>query len=78
MAPPITAIPDEVREELTALMQELLMKAHELSFEYSTIDCEQLRDCSLALKAKELFKVVKKLHELMRKITPPPKVRTVT
>jgi hypothetical protein len=59
-------------------MQDLLMKAHELSFEYSTCDCESLRDCPLASKAKELFKVVKKLHELMRKITPPEKVRAVT
>jgi hypothetical protein len=54
------------------------MKAHELSFEYSTSDCENLRSCPLASKAKELFKVVKKLHELMRKITPPERVRAVT
>jgi len=71
-------ISEEIRGDLTDLMQDLLMKAHELSFEYSTSDCENLRACLLASKAKELFKVVKKLHELMRKIAPPEKVRAIT
>jgi len=54
-------------------MQELLMNAHELSFEYSTMDCNDLSKCPLAQKAKDLFKTVKKLHQLMKKLTPPPK-----
>jgi len=70
VAPEISA---EVRDELTALMQELLMKTHELSFEYSTLDCEQLSQCPLCKKSKELFRVVKKLNELVRKMTPQPK-----
>jgi len=65
-------IPDEYRDELASLMQELLLKTHELSFEYSTLDCEKVGECPLALKAKELFKVVKKLNELVREFAPPP------
>lgn len=53
-------------------MQELLLKTHELSFEYSTLDCEKVNDCPLAQKAKELFKVVKKLNELVRQFAPTP------
>jgi hypothetical protein len=73
--PPITPPPiaPEVRDELTNLMQELLLKTHELSFEYSTMDCNTIQKCPLALKSKELFKVVKELNALVRKMTPPPK-----
>jgi len=53
-------------------MQELLLKTHELSFEYSTLDCEKIQECELAKKAKELFKVVKKLNKLVRQMAQPP------
>jgi len=75
---PVPTIPEEAREDLTNLMQELLMKAHELSFEYSISECEKIRECAFASKAKELFKVVKRLYELTRKITPPERIRAVT
>jgi len=68
-APP--TIPEAVRDELTALMQELLLKTHELSFEYSTLDCPKIQNCELAKKAKELFKVVKKLNKLVREMAKP-------
>lgn len=68
-APPqVPEISPEVRDELTGIMQELLMKTHELSFEYSTCDCEEIQTCPLAQKSKELFKVVKRLNETMRKV----------
>jgi len=51
-------------------MQELLFKTHELSFEYSTLDCKDISTCPLAVKSRELFRVVKKLNEVIRKITP--------
>lgn len=70
-------IAPEVRDELTSIMQELLLKTHELSFEYSTCDCEEIQTCPLAQKAKELFKVVKRLNEMMRKMAPPPKTSYV-
>jgi len=69
-APPIAP---EVRDELTGIMQELLLKTHELSFEYSTSDCKEIRNCSFAEKSRELFKVVKRLNALVRRITPPPR-----
>ena len=72
VAPEAAAIPEEYRDELAALMQELLLKTHELSFEYSTLECEKVTECPLAQKAKELFRVVKKLTELVRKFAPPP------
>ncbi|MEM2832704.1 MAG: hypothetical protein QXT16_08675 [Candidatus Caldarchaeum sp.] len=50
-------------------MQELLLKAHELSFEYSTLDCNQLMSCPLGRKSRELFKAVKRLNELVRGFT---------
>jgi len=71
---PPTGIPElspEVRDELTRSMQELLLKTHELSFEYSTLDCEEITNCPLAQKSKELFKVVKAMHQILRKITTP-------
>jgi hypothetical protein len=54
-------------------MQELLLKTHELSFEYSTMECEDISNCPLAKKSKELFRTVKKLNELVRQMTPQPK-----
>jgi len=68
---PTPTIPEAIRDELTALMQELLLKTHELSFEYSTLDCPQIQNCELAKKAKELFKVVKKLNKLVRSMATP-------
>jgi hypothetical protein len=68
-APPISP---EVRDELTALMQDLLLKTHELSFEYSTLECDELSTCPLGKKCRELFRVVKKLNDTVRKMTPQP------
>jgi hypothetical protein len=77
IAPPEQAVSPEVRDELTALMQDLLLKAHELSFEYSTLDCEKIQECPLARKSRELFRVVKHLNEVVKKMTPPPKAEYV-
>jgi len=71
-------ISDQLRDQLTTLMQELLLKTHELSFEYSTSECEEIRECPLAMQAKEMFKTVKKLHKLVRQVTPPKKAGYVT
>jgi hypothetical protein len=66
--PTPAAIPPEVRDELTSLMQELLLKTHELSFEYSTLECDKIKDCPLAQKSRELFRTVKQLNNLVRKM----------
>jgi len=75
-APTIT---DEDRDALTTIMQELLLKTHELSFEFSTLDCAEVQTCPLAQKAKELFRVVKELNNRVRKMTAattrPPYIR---
>ena len=63
---------EETRNKLTSIMQELLLKTHELSFEYSTIDCPKLNECPLAQKSRELFKTVKELNNLVRQATPTP------
>jgi len=60
-----------MRDELTTLMQELLMRCHELSFEYSTSDCDKILECPLAQKSKELFRTVKKLNELVKSSVKP-------
>jgi len=78
IAPQPPAIPDQLRDQLTGLMQELLLKTHELSFEYSTSECEEIRDCPLAIQAKELFKTVKKLHKLVRQVSPRGQTSYVT
>jgi len=52
-------------------MQELLLKTHELSFEYSTCDCDRISECDLANKSRELFKVVKRIHKLVSEMAPP-------
>lgn len=64
-------VPEEMRDELTSLMQELLMRCHELSFEYSTSDCDKILECPLAQKSKELFRTVKKLNELVKSYAQP-------
>jgi len=61
-------IPEALQDKLTALMQDLLLKSHELSFEYSTLDCEDIQVCPLAKKAKELFKIIKELNELVKRM----------
>jgi len=76
-APTAPQLAPEVRDKLTRIMQELLLKTHELSFEYSTCDCEEIYNCELAKKSKELFKVVKKLNKMMRRIAPPSQVTYV-
>jgi len=71
--PTVTAppIPLEVRDELTAIMQQLILQTNELSFEYSTLDCEEVLNCPLAQKCKELFKTMKRFREMMSKLAPP-------
>jgi ERCC4-related helicase len=64
------AMNDEVRDELTNIIQDMLMKAHEMAFEYSTMECEQINSCPLAKKSRELFKTVKKLNEYVKKLAP--------
>lgn len=59
-------ISDKIRDELTAVMQDLLLRTHELSFEYSTLECDDITICPLAKKSKELFRVIKRLNELIR------------
>jgi hypothetical protein len=61
---------DEVRDELTNIIQDMLMKAHEMAFEYSTMECDQINSCPLAKKSRELFKTVKKLNEYVKKLSP--------
>ena len=63
-----TPVPPEVRDELTSLMQELLLKTHELSFEYSTLECDKIKECPLAQKSRDLFRTVKKLNALVRQM----------
>jgi hypothetical protein len=70
IAQPSTITP-ETRDQLTLLMQDLLLKTQELSFEFSTLDCDEMKDCPLANKCKELFKTTKKIHEFVRKIAQP-------
>jgi len=62
-------ISEEFRGELDEIMRELLITAQELSFEYSTLECESLLSCPLAQKSKQLFKCIKKLNELAKKYT---------
>ena len=63
-----TPVPPEIRDELTSLMQELLLKTHELSFEYSTLECDKIKECPLAQKSRDLFRTVKKLNALVRQM----------
>lgn len=63
----------EFTEALTKLIQDLLLKAHELSFEYSTMECDEILNCPLAKKAKELFRIIKQLSEISRKMAVPPR-----
>jgi len=76
--PPVPELSPETRDELTNLMHELLLKTHELSFEYSTSDCEEITQCPLAKQSRELFKTVKKLHRIVRQVSLPPKTSYVS
>ena len=68
--PGALAIPPEVRNDLSRLTAELMTKSYELAFEYTTLECKDLMKCSLACKARDLFKTVKELYNVLRKITP--------
>lgn len=70
-AMPTIAIPEDIRNTLASIIQDLLLKTHELSFEYSTCDCMEIQNCPLAQKSKELFRTVKQLNQLMKKVSPP-------
>jgi hypothetical protein len=76
--PPAPQVAPEMQDALTSLMQELLLKSHELSFEYSTLDCDEISVCPLAKKSRELFKTVKRLNELVRSMNPPQQSSYVT
>ncbi|MEM2297610.1 MAG: hypothetical protein QXH10_09305 [Ignisphaera sp.] len=67
-----------MRTELTSLMQDLLLKTHELSFEYSTLDCESIQACSLAQKCREIFKIVKRLNQVVKGISAPQRKPSYT
>lgn len=67
-----TTVSPDIRDQLTLLMQDLLLKTQELSFEYSTLDCDDIKECPLANKCKELFRTTKKIHEFVKKIAQPP------
>jgi len=54
------------QSQLSDLVQKLLMGVHEMSFEYCTMECEELQSCPLARKAKEIFKYIKSIDELVR------------
>lgn len=62
------SIPEQFRDELATVVQELVTKAHELSFEYCTLECSNITTCPLAKKGRELFKAVKMFNEVMRKV----------
>jgi len=55
----------------------LLLKTHELSFEFSTMECDDITDCPLAKKSKELFRVVKRLNEMVKKMASPAPPKTM-
>lgn len=78
-APPeIPEIPEEFRGALDEVMRDLLMHAQELAFEYSTCDCPKILECTLAQKSKELFRDIKKLNEIAKKMAPKPAKVTYT
>ena len=64
-------IAPEIRDQLSLLFQELFLKTQELSFEYSTMECEDIMECPLAQKCKELFKITKKINEYVKKMVQP-------
>ncbi|MEM2528590.1 MAG: hypothetical protein QXG40_04255 [Ignisphaera sp.] len=82
VAPPTTPmpveVPKEITDELSRLIQDLLLKAHELSFEYSTMECDDILNCPLAKKAKELFRIIKQLSEISKKTAMPQRTQYVS
>jgi len=68
-APGALTIPPELREKLSRLTAELMTKSYELAFEYTTLECKNLMKCSLACKARDLFKTVKELYNVLRQTT---------
>jgi hypothetical protein len=71
-------LPEEFRSELDEIMRDLLTSAQELAFEYSTLDCSKILDCPLAQKSKELFKCIKRLNEVAKRLAPRPAQVTYT
>lgn len=72
MAAQPTIMAPDVRDRLTTLIQELLLKTQELAFEYSTLDEEHLMECPLAPKCKDIFRTTKEIYDYVRKLAQPP------
>jgi len=62
-------LPPHVQEKFTAIVSDMLVKAHELAFELSTIECENAHNCAVCKKAREIVRLIKELVKLQREFS---------
>jgi len=61
-------IREQLRQELTEKLSELLMTAQELGFELATLNDPALLNHPVVIKARELIIKLKDLYELQKKL----------
>jgi len=62
------AVDEQLRNEMTNILSNLLFKAQELGFELATLDNPELANHPVVQKARELIVELKKLFELQKKL----------
>jgi len=68
VAPPQPTIPDEVRDQITQILTNILMLASDLAFDLAEVEDENIRKSPIFKKAREIVREVKKLRDLMLKL----------
>jgi len=58
---------DVVRDELSKIISNILVKSQEIGFELVVSECPNMSKCPIARKSKELIKELKALFELREK-----------
>jgi len=64
--PPAAQPSDELTRKVSDALNEVLMKAQEVSFELATLECKEAPNCPLAKTTRELVVGLKKLFNVSR------------
>jgi len=71
---PATEVPqpskqDILRDKLSQIISNILVKSQEIGFELVTCECQLISTCPIAKKSKELIKELKNLFELRKEMS---------
>ena len=67
--PTVTPAEEKLRQKLSEILGDLIIKAQETAFELATIECPKAKECPLAMKTRELVVSLKKLLRLRKELS---------